>query len=83
MGLNGGRIIMKTKNKEEYDKEPVFFCASCLSLKIKSVEGMIDYCDDCGQTNIKTTNIQHWEELYEQKYGHKYVKKNYKSFKNK
>lgn len=72
--------MVKT-SKEEYNNEPVLFCTCCLSLRIKSLEGMIDYCDDCGQTNIRQTHIDHWEELYEEKYGKKYINKPIKKYK--
>ena len=32
------------------------------------------FCDDCGNTDIIEGNIFDWEELYELKYGHKYIK---------
>ena len=41
--------------KEEYNKEPVFYCADCLSLAIMGVTGVDDasYCDKCGSTSGK------------------------------
>lgn len=64
---------MKT-SKEQYNKEPVVFCKHCLSLKVR-ISGNLDYCDDCGCTELGETDIHHWEELYEQKYGIKYLNK--------
>ena len=63
--------------KEVYDEEPVFYCEQCLSLRIKSVPGMIgmDYCDECNSTNIGRTNIKVWEKLYEAKHGYKFLDK--------
>lgn len=29
----------------------------------------------CGCSEIKTTSIQQWERMYEERYGHKYVEK--------
>jgi hypothetical protein len=64
-------------NKEEYNNEPVYYCTHCLSLCIKGVPGMqgLDYCDDCGATDIKTTHIEEWKNLYKSKYGFEYLEK--------
>lgn len=48
--------------KEEYDKEPVCYCAQCKSLKIIDIDG-ITFCDDCGSTDIKETDIYTWKKL--------------------
>ena len=59
----------------DYDSEPVVYCANCLSLKIKHNEALdMDYCD-CGCTDIKECLPEEWEVLYEKKYGHKYLEK--------
>ena len=60
--------------KEQYNAEPVTFCKHCLSLKIR-VAGEVVYCDECGNTELGETDIHHWEELYEQKYGIKFLNK--------
>lgn len=63
----------------EYNNEPVYYCRDCLSLLIKTVPNSnIDYCDVCGSTSIETTNIFNWENLYEQRYGHKFLTNNKK-----
>ena len=54
---------------EEFNKEPVFYCTKCLSLKIKSLNEDIDYCDDCGSTDIETTDIYTWEKMYKERFG--------------
>lgn len=60
----------------DYDSEPIFYCATCLSLKIKH-EDAIDYdcCCECGCTNIAESTVDEWEKKYESKYGHKYTEK--------
>ena len=65
--------------KEEYNKEPVFYCADCLSLAIMGVTGVDDasYCDKCGSTNIKKASIDEWQSLYEKKYGFKFLNNTY------
>lgn len=58
-----------------YDSEPVVYCANCLSLKIKHNDDLdMDYCD-CGCTDIKECLPEQWEALYEKKYGHRYLEK--------
>lgn len=55
----------------DYNEEPVFYCKNCLSLKVKTVpvDSDLDYCDDCGSTDIEHTNIHDWENLYKERYG--------------
>lgn len=59
---------------DEYNKEPVYYCGRCLSLRIKTLltPGM-EYCDSCGCTDIKSSSIEYWEQLYESKTGIKYL----------
>lgn len=60
-------------SKEEYNAEPVVFCAHCLSLKIRVYDDKTNYCDDCGSTTMEMTSIANWELLYENKYKKKYL----------
>jgi len=61
---------------KDYDSEPIAFCAKCYSLKIKHEDSLdIDYCGECGCSEIKEAPVHVWENLYEQKYGKKYVVK--------
>ena len=66
---------LKKLPKEVYDAIPVFYCKQCLSLRIKELPGggNVDFCDDCNSTNIATADIFTWEQLYEQRYGNKYI----------
>lgn len=64
--------------EQNFNSEPVFYCKHCLSLKIKSVEDFIDtdyldFCDDCGSTEVDKTDIHSWEKMYEQKYGKNFL----------
>lgn len=61
--------------KEEYNEEPVCFCKGCLSLRIKTVAigSDLDYCDECGSTDIEQTNIEEWKRLYRERYGFDYI----------
>lgn len=65
--------------KNDYNDEPVFYCSQCLSLRVRDA-GLPDllYCDECGSADILTTDINSWENLYEDKYGFKYLNRNYK-----
>lgn len=65
--------------QDEYNSIPVFYCNKCLSLKIRDA-GLPDllYCDECGSADILTAHINEWESLYKNRYGFKYLDKNYK-----
>lgn len=62
-------------SKEEINNEPVFYCKSCLSLAIKPYSANIDYCDDCGSTNVGKTHIELWEDMYFKRHGVKLLEK--------
>lgn len=61
--------------ENNYNDEPVFYCKSCLSLKIMSIPSMDDseYCDECSSTDIGQCNIEEWEQMYKERYGHSYL----------
>jgi hypothetical protein len=55
---------------EEIEKDPVYYCKSCLSLGIIASHGDHDsYCKDCGGAVIGKTNITFWVDSYRLKYG--------------
>lgn len=57
-------------SKEEYEKEPVHYCASCLSLNVKELNDVkLDICGECGNTDIKMCSLERWNELYTDEYG--------------
>lgn len=60
---------------EEYNDIPVHYCKDCLSLKIKTVVGglNLDYCDECGGTNIEQVHIDKWRTIYKDRYGFDYL----------
>lgn len=64
-------------SKQEYNEEPVFYCKNCLSLKIKTVQvdSNLDYCDECGSTDITQTNIEEWRDIYKNRYGTDFLNK--------
>ena len=60
----------------DYDSEPVRYCARCYSLKVKYDEEMeSEYCDECGSSDILELPFEAWEKKYEQRYGHKFAVK--------
>lgn len=59
---------------KEYDEEPVAYCKRCYSLNVRRDDNVdVDYCGDCGSTEIDETDIWNWEEMYRQRYGHRLV----------
>lgn len=68
---------MTRKEKiDDYNSEPVTFCSKCYSLKVKYEDSLgLDYCLDCGCSDVTTSSIEEWERLYESKYGKKFVTK--------
>lgn len=66
--------IREELHKEDYNAEPVVYCKNCLSLRIMTLDNM-DYCDECGCTDLDTTDIVSWEKMYEKKYGKPFNKK--------
>lgn len=65
---------------EGYNDIPVFYCKDCLSLMIKTVaeDSDLDYCDECGSTDIGNLHIEAWQGLYEKRYGFNYLTKRIK-----
>lgn len=63
--------------KEQCNDEPVFYCKSCLSLKVKTVVvgSDLDFCDECGSTDIGQAHIEEWRRLYKERYGFDYLDK--------
>ena len=61
----------------DYDSEPVVYCAKCLSLKIEHEDNLdIDCCGNCGSTDVIESSFNVWERRYEAKYGKKFAVKN-------
>ena len=61
-----------------YNEEDVWYCSSCLSLKIVNLgedELVPCYCGTCCSTDITTCDIDKWEELYRKRYKKNYLNK--------
>lgn len=70
--------MSKRKKLIDYNKEPVIYCSQCYSLGIIHEEAIgEDCCKECGCSDFKTTQIDSWIKLYEQRYGHKYIETNH------
>lgn len=54
---------MDSKSKAEYNDEPVYYCKSCLSLRIRTLPDLNNqmFCDVCGCTDIAESSIEEWE----------------------
>lgn len=68
----------REESNVDYNAIPVFYCKHCLSLNIKTVDESIgteylDFCANCGSTEIGQTDIHTWEKMYEQKYGKNFL----------
>ena len=60
------------------NEDEVVYCPHCLSLAIRVMyreDPSLDYCEDCGNTTLETTDIHTWEKMYEEKYGVKHIEK--------
>ena len=68
-------LSIRQLQNDIYNKEPVFYCKSCLSLKIRFIQSMqdSDYCDECGSTDIGQSSIEEWEKKYIEMYGQPYL----------
>lgn len=55
--------------EDDYNAIPVTYCKNCLSLKIMVLDEDESYCDDCGCTDVESTDITSWEKMYETKYN--------------
>lgn len=66
--------MSKNLNNEE---DLWYYCRRCLSPKIVQVPMLpdINYCVDCGTTDIVSSSFEEWDEMYVEKYGHHYIDK--------
>lgn len=65
-------------NKEEYNREPVFFCSNCLSLNTKELDNVdLVVCQECGNTDIQEDSLDNWNKLYVDQYGSLFLEEDY------
>lgn len=65
----------------EYNEEQVYYCKECLSLAIiddVDEDGNVNFsfCNNCGRTDIDSTDIFTWEKMYKETYGKNFIKFN-------
>ena len=65
---------LKEHNQEQFNDEPVHYCAECLSIKIMNYDENTCYCDECGSTNIKQVDIFAWQDMYKERYKVEFLK---------
>ena len=70
---------MDSDEKKTYESEPVYYCNSCLSLRIKCECG-VDYCDDCGSTDVIESQLETWKARYRKKYGSNFIRNRQQMF---
>ena len=82
--INDLKKLNMITSKDISNSEPIHYCKTCLSIVIKTVEfekgadgedREVDYCLDCGNTDIGCAHISEWEDLYEEKYGERFLTK--------
>ncbi len=71
---------MENKNNEELNDDQVWYCRTCLSLKVMNLgdfEMVPCYCgvESCGSTDIGVTTFEEWDLMYQKKYKRKYINK--------
>lgn len=67
------------KTTYDYNSEPVRYCSKCYSLQIGYIPESpnTEYCMKCGCSDTEETSIEEWEKLWEERYGEKFIHKNY------
>ncbi len=73
-------IILADK---QHNNEPITYCKTCLSINIKTAHmedtgQHVDYCIDCSNTDMEECHISEWEDLYEERYGERFLTKSKK-----
>lgn len=53
------------------EEDIILYCRTCLSFAVVEECG-IDYCEDCGSTDIGEMDVVEWEKAYIKRYGHKW-----------
>jgi len=83
--INDMKKLSDIIKQQEFNNEPICYCKSCLSIMVKTVkfpdteggkERDVDYCVPCGSTEIESSHVSEWEDMYEEKYGERFFTKN-------
>jgi hypothetical protein len=85
--INDLKLLNMITKKQDYNNVPVTYCKTCLKLHIKEVsfpkdgaistkdKAVVPYCVDCGNTDLAEAHITEWEDMYEEKYGERFLDK--------
>ena len=85
--INDLKKLNMLTEKDHHNNEPITFCKTCLSIMIKTVKFPktetgenrdVDYCVDCSNTDMAEAHISEWEDLYEERYGERFLTKSNK-----
>lgn len=83
--INDLKILNMVTAKMDSNNEPITYCKTCLSIHIKTVEfdkgpngenRNVDYCVPCGNTDLESTHVLEWQDIYEEKYGNTFMSEN-------
>jgi hypothetical protein len=76
--INDLKKLEMITSKDNSNNEPITFCKTCLSILIKTTTMQdtgqeVDYCVACSNTDMDSTHITEWEDMYEEKYGERFL----------
>jgi RNase P subunit RPR2 len=82
--INDIKDLNMITKKQDYNNVPVTYCKTCLKLHVKDVtfqkdgarnleKAVVTYCVDCGNTDLEEAHISEWEDMYEEKYGERFL----------
>ena len=82
--INDMKSLSERVKMQDFNNEPICYCKTCLSIQIKTVkfpEGPngekrdVDYCLACSNTELAEAHITEWEDMYEERYGERFLDK--------
>lgn len=78
--INDLKKLNMITSKDKSNSEPITYCKTCLSIHIKTAEfedtkQEVDYCISCSNTDLDKTHISEWEDMYEERYGERFLTK--------
>ena len=71
-------MLENSEREINYNDDDVWYCSSCLSLKIVNLgedELVPCYCASCGSTDVTTSHVDDWDRMYKKRYGKNYINK--------
>ena len=64
--------LKESQLQSHYNDRPVYYCKNCLSLAIQVIgerEDNDSLCTHCNRTDVDTTHIFIWRDMWKNKYG--------------